>query len=63
VKCGVVDRFGTPGGDCLQPLDVEIGPWRLTVSVERVKKANMGSRFLSALDTAVQAALREVARR
>src|SRR5438270_4030857 len=37
----VVDRFGTPGGDCLQPLGVEIGPGRLTIPVERVKEANM----------------------
>ena len=37
----VVDRFGTPRGDCLQPLGVEIEPWRLTVTVERVKEANM----------------------
>src|SRR5580700_8812419 len=37
----VVDRFGTPDGDCLQPLGVEIGPGRLTIPVERVKEANM----------------------
>jgi hypothetical protein len=35
----VVDRFGTPGGDCPQPLGVEIGPGRLTVPVERVEEA------------------------
>jgi hypothetical protein len=29
----VVDRFGTPGGDCLQPLGVEIGPACLTVPI------------------------------
>src|SRR5438552_5015679 len=37
----VVDRFGTPGGDCLQPLGVEIGTGRLTVPVERVEEADM----------------------
>src|SRR5207248_1104325 len=37
----VVDRFGTPGGDCLQPLGVEIRPGRLTIPVECVKEANM----------------------
>src|SRR5207248_10900800 len=37
----VVDRFGTLGGDCLQPLGVEIGPGRLIIPVERVKEANM----------------------
>jgi hypothetical protein len=31
----VVDCFGTSGGDCLQPLGIEIGPGRLTVLVER----------------------------
>jgi len=37
----VVDRFGTPDGDCLQPLNVEIGPGRLTIPVERVKEATL----------------------
>ena len=37
----VVDRFGTTGGDRLQPLVVEIGPGRLTVPVERVEEADM----------------------
>jgi len=37
----VVNRFGTTGGDRLQPLVVEIGPGRLTVPVERVEEADM----------------------
>ena len=37
----VVDCFGTSGGDCPQPLGVEIGTERLTGPVERVKEANM----------------------
>jgi len=37
----VVDCFGTPGGDRLQPLGVEIGPGCLTVTVERVEEADM----------------------
>ena len=37
----VVDCFSTPGGDCLQPLGVKIGPGRLIGPVERVEEADM----------------------
>ena len=37
----VVDCFSTPGGDCLQPLGVKIGPGRLTGPVERVEEVDM----------------------